>query len=351
MNIFKKMKVSTADEDALIDKLSQNTDKQARPEASRRGSTEAEIEKLSAQMNALREVLQAQQERFERQGEEIGSLRSTIAERERQMHDLEAKALKASELVEDVQPEKLASEQKKTDAKIEAMRAKIDSGELLSNNIIEELKKIKNSLSVFRGTEEVVKLNKEVMDELKSIKKVEAMVEKHADRVEAIFSSFESNFQLFEKMKEDLKNLSDAHSAVAKEVEKNSATLKDTPKKDEFYQVKTSVEKAIEDVKNDKESYEKRNMSFLSTIESLAQKIKVTENNLNSFSKTVEELSKVSGSETLKADEILKKLDKLGKSYSEISILKEEAYENSRRISAIMDALEKMSVLIEKRAA
>ena len=266
MGIFGKEK-KEEEEDALIEKLTKSPEKPASTgggSGTSKGNLSAEVEKIGAQIGALREVLQAQQERFERQSEEIGELRSALAEREKHMRDIESKAMKAAELVEEVQPENLMSEQKKADIKIEALKAKMESFENVSGNIVEELKKIKGTVSVFRGLEEVIKLNKEIQGELLNLRKMEATIEKHADHVEAMFTSFEANFSAFEKMKEDIKNLSQICDSVKKENDKNSVAIKDMPRKDEFYQVKTAAETTLNNVQATLGEMKKENETFIS---------------------------------------------------------------------------------------
>ena len=73
---------------------------------------------------------------------------------------------------------------------------KID--EELINHMAEDIKKIRSETSAFRGTEAVIKLNEEVKQELSSIKKVELVVEKHADKVEDIFVNMQKKFNEFQ---------------------------------------------------------------------------------------------------------------------------------------------------------
>jgi|GEM_PF-1749465 len=280
MGLFGKKK-SEEDEDALIEKLTKSSEKPVRSENSGSGSSKtnlsAEVEKIGAQISALREVLQAQQERFERQSEEIGELRSALAERERQMREIDAKAAKITGLVEDVQPEKLMSEQKKAEAKIEAVKSKLESFEAMSNSIVEELKKIKGNVSAFRGLDEVIKLKNEIQTELMNVKKMEATMEKHADHVEAMFNTFESNFSTFEKMKDGIKYITEECDLVKKENEKNGIAIKDMPRKEEFYQAKKAVEDMLGEIKNERQICESRNAALESKISGAIEKIKMIE--------------------------------------------------------------------------
>ena len=64
MKLFGKGKAK-ADEDELIDSMVDD-DEKALPKQETKGNEQAKLEKLDAQLNALREVMQSQQERFER---------------------------------------------------------------------------------------------------------------------------------------------------------------------------------------------------------------------------------------------------------------------------------------------
>ena len=151
MGLFEKMKLSSKNEDDLIENLTNDNDNSLKHETTPAGTgtTTAKIEKLDAQLNAIREILAVQQERFERHTEELGEIRNMVSDREKTMGIIEAKSNKITELIEAVQPETLMSEQKKTDARIEAIKAKMENSELLSTNILDELKKIKTDMSAF----------------------------------------------------------------------------------------------------------------------------------------------------------------------------------------------------------
>ncbi len=269
MHILNKKK--KINEDQLIDSLTDNPDISKKIKTSKKINSEAQFEKVNAQIDALKEILHAQQERFERYGEEIGELRSILADREKQIHSLESKAVHASELVESVQPENFMSEQKKMDARIESLRGKMDNNGIVSKTIIDELKSIKNKIAVFRGTDEILKLNDEVRDELTSIKKVESKVERHADRVEAIFTSIESNFKESQKQRSDLSTLSDVCNNLSKTVTKNEVSINSLPKKEELYDLKKEVNKSLESIGTEKSVYSRRNTELELSIKGLSK--------------------------------------------------------------------------------
>jgi len=87
----------------------------------------AKIEKLSAESEANSEIRTIYDERFTRLDEQIGEIREMMIDREKDIEELEVKAVKAADLVEEVQPQKILSEVKKNDLKIDSVRAKLET--------------------------------------------------------------------------------------------------------------------------------------------------------------------------------------------------------------------------------
>ena len=335
---FKKSK--NDNEDKQIDALTSDREHLSRSKSSSKGTTNAKIEKIDAQIEALKEVQSAQRERFERHSEEIGELRSTLADREKQIRELEAKAVRASELVAEVQPENFMHEQKKTDAKIEAIQGKLDNNEVISDSIIEELKKIKNKVSVFRGTEDILKLNKEVKEELSSIRKVEATVEKHSDHVEAIFTSFESNFEHFQKLKSDVKGTAEICTSLKKDVEKNSVLLNSLPKKEEIYHLRDSVNETLDNIHKEKDTYDNRNENLEISVANQKNDINKLTTNINDISDTLKNVSN---------GDIQKLSDNQESINGKISSIEHNILENTRKVNSMLTVLERFVVLTSSR--
>jgi len=158
-----------------------------------------EITRIKAQLESFNEVRKANSERFSRVSEQMGELRGMIMDTNKTMSKIEVSATKAIDLVESVQPEKLMIEIRKQEGKGEALKANIESNEAMMRDIMEELKKIRQQMSFYKGIEQVAKLNEEVKGEILEIKKVEATIERHADKAETIFLDLEKKLAEFDK--------------------------------------------------------------------------------------------------------------------------------------------------------
>ena len=162
-NRQKRIEPGSDEEAKLVAGLSSNKE-EGRPADS--ALTESrlgvEITKIQAQMDSFSEVRKVTSDRFTRVNEQIGELRGMIMDTNRALQEIEVKTAKAVDLVEAVHPDKLMVEVRKSDAKVEALRANIESNEAVMKTVLEELKSLRKQISVFKGIDQVVKLNEEV---------------------------------------------------------------------------------------------------------------------------------------------------------------------------------------------
>ena len=173
------------------------------------GNAKIDIEfaKIKGQMESFNEVRKASTERFSRISEQIGELRGMVVDINKMMSKVEVSSTKAVDLVESVHPEKLMIEVRKQDGKIEALRANIESSEAIMKDLMLELKKMRDRMNFYKGVEQVIAMNEEIKQELSTIKRVEANIERHADKVETVFLEVEKKFAEFDKFNDVVKDL------------------------------------------------------------------------------------------------------------------------------------------------
>ena len=99
-----------------------------------------ELDRIKASVESFAEVRKGFTERMNNMSEQIGELRAMIMDRDRSIRDIELKAVKAADLVESVQPEKLMIQIQKEDAKFEALKANLEGNEAIMNRIMDELR-------------------------------------------------------------------------------------------------------------------------------------------------------------------------------------------------------------------
>jgi chromosome segregation ATPase len=191
-------------------------------EDSSTGNAKIDIEfaKIKGQLDSFAEVRKATNERFSRFSEQVGELRGMILDTNKAMSKVEVSSTKAVDLVESVHPEKLMIEVRKQDGKIEALRAGIESNEAIMKDLMLEIKKMRDRMSFYKGVEQVIAMNEEIKQELATIKRVEANIERHADKVESVFIEVEKKFTEFEKFNDAVKDLDKQQKKIAGDFEK-----------------------------------------------------------------------------------------------------------------------------------
>jgi hypothetical protein len=127
-----------------------------------------------------------------------------ILERDKTIQEIELKAIKSSDLVESVHPEKIMTEVQKQNARTEALKANLEGNEAIMERVMEELKETKRKVEFFRGIEEIVKLSEEVKKELIEIKKIESKIAINTDKVETIYAEVRGKFKDIDGFKSDL---------------------------------------------------------------------------------------------------------------------------------------------------
>jgi DNA repair exonuclease SbcCD ATPase subunit len=193
-----------------------------------------ELTKIYAQLDSFNEIRKANSERFQRLSEQLGEVRGMIVDTNKAMSKIEVAATKAVDLVESVHPEKLMIEVRKQDGKVEALRANIESSEAIVKDLMGELKKMREQMNFYKGLEQVAQLNEEVKGELANIKKMEAVIERHADKVESIFVEVQKKFAAFDKFDSIVNDVQGAMKKIESDFDKMRIKLETKEDKKEF---------------------------------------------------------------------------------------------------------------------
>jgi len=236
MGIFKKklsdeemIKQNLANEQAEIEQ------KTAKPiDEFQNQNVGVELIKLKAQLEGLNQQRLATNERFSSVSEQIGEMRGLITDVQKTVSSVEAAATKAIDVVESVKPDQLMVEVRKLDSKQEALKANLESNETLMRDLMSEIKGIRRQMNFYKGIEQVSKLNEEIKQELIDIKKTEAIIERHSNKVESMFIEVEKKFAEFDKFNDVTKDLQRSFSKLGNDFEKIKVKTEDKADKKEL---------------------------------------------------------------------------------------------------------------------
>lgn len=193
-----------------------------------------EFTKIKGQLEGFAELRAANSERFTRISEQVGELRGMIMDTNKSIGAIEVASTKAADLVESVQPQKLMVEIRKEDGKVEALKANIESNEALMKDLFSEMKKMRDQMNFYKGVEQVAKMNEDIKKDILQMKRTEATISGHADKVETIFLEINKKAADFDKFNDIVKELDRGFKTVSGDFEKIKVKLESKQDKSEF---------------------------------------------------------------------------------------------------------------------
>ena len=206
---------------------------------------EIDIERVKALLSTFSEYRKVNDERLTRINESMGGLRTSIIEREKQIKDLEIAALKSSDLVKEVQPEKLLSEVKKTEGKTEILQGKLESYDSLISNIIEEIKTIRRTTLEFEALGNIEEARKELSSELAEIKKREISIEIESSKVTKIFQEIQKRYEHQQELNSLVNQSIETDNELKKQINGINIKLSTLLDKEELTKLKSEIKELL----------------------------------------------------------------------------------------------------------
>lgn len=202
---------------------------------------EKDVELLKVQMELLKQNKQVHDEKFSKVAEQIGEIRATVLDSEKESATIKMQAEKSIELIQMVQPERLMNEVKKLELKIEEAKGVEEKFSAMQQKVVEELKDLRQKTEVIRGSETLLKLNEEVRHELSTAMQIQAKMEQRADKVEAMFSDFQQHFYEYQKVFDRMKELDAEFKDMMKEFGVFKVKIESAASKTDFVKLKNEL--------------------------------------------------------------------------------------------------------------
>jgi hypothetical protein len=226
-----------------------------------------DVERLKARVESLNELKKLYDEKFDMLSEQLGEIRSLDFQKEKQIGKLEAKAVKAVDLVESVQPEKLMESVLKSETKLEAMKGQLVGNREFSEGILEQLKEIKRVVSMFEDTEQILEMNKDVKNELLNMQRITGIVENRSSKVESIFLEVQKKFTDFEKYSSIADEIRESSQNSLKELESSKVRMKGLATKEELKKTNDVLGNEL----LEKEKFQAKMISLFRTMDTLKE--------------------------------------------------------------------------------
>ncbi len=281
-------------------------------------SMDVEIQKLWAQITAIKEMINANNERLHKLSESIGDVRRKNIELEKDLNSLEGRIIKTINLVENVQPQVLLNEVKKLDAKIEKLESKQESNKTMLDHIIEELKDIRKIVSTFKGLESVMKLKKGLEDDIKNANKTMNYIHRDVEKVENIFVQVQKRYDDVVELSEKFNTIEKRFDELLKTTDKFFIESKNFANRDELIKLKKSidlklrpVDEIIKEVKEAKERFNRYDSYITQYLDEVENLKGILEERLVEINDKLSKLSRMEAEGYITKTELDKNLEDL----------------------------------------
>ena len=205
------------------------------------------LERLEERVNVMSDVDKAIQDRITKISEEIGELRSSLLERDRNIREMENKVKEFLEIFEEIKPENIKNDIEKKEEEISENKAKIEVLSTQLKEVKREIESFKEIMEKIESFENLVKISEKINEKFSQIEESKKYTSRLAGKVENIF------FELNNRVKE-LKE-------ALEKIEMNEENIKELMKTVDILEIKTNnvvMKEELEKVKkNIREEIEK----------------------------------------------------------------------------------------------
>jgi hypothetical protein len=215
-----------------------------------RGNEQVELERLGAKLDSVVDWINQFYERFSYVSENIGELRAMNLENEKKISKSIGEAERVIDIVKEVHPEKLTIDYQKLEMKIKALEERIEANKQLQENLISEIKDLKNRSEMFVGTESLLKLNEDTKHDIMGLKKLDATVRMNADKCEQIFVEIKKGFIEDQRLSSTVSDLENNLNKLKEDQKRLRLDYTKVISQEEFSDLKKTVENRFRVVDN-----------------------------------------------------------------------------------------------------
>ncbi|MEM5776849.1 MAG: hypothetical protein QXJ06_00175 [Candidatus Aenigmatarchaeota archaeon] len=207
------------------------------------------VEKIEGKLSVFEDVKDDINERIARLSEEIGELRSSFLELDKNFSSLESKIEKTIEIVSEVQPEKFSKDLQKKETDILKLQADIEALKSILTSIKKDNETVKAILEKIKNIDTVVAMYKKLSEKIQLIDDTKLYVDRLAGKSETIFAEMESKMKDIEDMKTKVSKIDDLTVDLVKMLDSVSIKIPKLIEKDTAQKlIEEAVKKNIQDL-------------------------------------------------------------------------------------------------------
>ena len=192
------------------------------------------IEKLGAEVTALKDIKFQSDERIRELSEKIGELRSSLFQRETLIKELESKSKQLSDTVSDIEPNRIRKEMEKRKQEVESLDMKMEKLEMINKEVLKKLENVQGVTENIRSIENLSQVLKKIDDMVDKGEKSKQDVDRLCAKAERFYIEIENHMKEFPELKIKLEKVDDLAKEITKTVDEINIKLAGFLPKDDF---------------------------------------------------------------------------------------------------------------------
>jgi chromosome segregation ATPase len=237
------------------------------------------IEKLGAEVTAMKDIKYQSEERIRELSENIGEIRSLLFQRETLIKEMESKIKLLNDSVSDIEPNKIKKEMEKRKTEVENLDMKMEKLQLMNKEVLKSLENVKSVTDNIRSVENLSSTLKKIDGMVEKGEKTKADVDRLSAKTERFYIEMENRVKEFPEFKIKLEKVDDLTKEITKTVDEVNIKLANFVPKDDFEIFKKSLDRIFA---SNKESLNQRLRDIEEVLKVPGEEILNRKNNLMS---------------------------------------------------------------------
>ncbi|MEM5778121.1 MAG: hypothetical protein QXK49_00615 [Candidatus Aenigmatarchaeota archaeon] len=222
------------------------------------------IEKLQAEINAMKDFKQHTDDVIRELTEKIGEIRSMFFQRETLIKETETKVKVLEDIVSDINPSKYMKELEKRKEEILEIQARTEKLETIGKDLANNVNSLKQTLQNIKSIENLERILNEIRDNVSKERELKNDIERIAGKSERFYFEMENRIKEFIDLKGRTDKLEDLTKEITRSVDSLNIRLTSFISKTDLEDFKKNVNKIISSNKEYIENKIKEMESFLS---------------------------------------------------------------------------------------
>ncbi len=220
-------------EEGIITEVAESSEKIKVVEETNLRALVMRIEKLDAQVSALKDIKFQSDERIKELAESVGELRSMLFQRDAEIKANITKVERLGEMVSDVDPEKITKELHKKDDDMDKIKAETEKLDKISHDLLERVGIVQRLFDNIKSMENLIEVTKEIDNKVAKIEQINDDSKRNVGKVEKFYLDMNrklSQLNVFEtrlsKIEDLTKELVETNDNISIQM-KNSIKIED----------------------------------------------------------------------------------------------------------------------------